>query len=79
MCGWALAHAKSGDATANAGYCGKSEARDEAFSTFAGGCSRTSFQRSPPNNAFALPFAICAAIFGGNCASQARYPAMMSP
>jgi hypothetical protein len=29
-------------------------------------------QRSPPNSAFALPLAICAAIFGGNCASQAR-------
>jgi len=29
-------------------------------------------QRSPPNRAFALPLAICAAIFGGNCASQVR-------
>jgi hypothetical protein len=29
-------------------------------------------QRSLPNNAFALPLAICAAIFGGNCVSQAR-------
>jgi hypothetical protein len=29
-------------------------------------------QRSPPNSARALPCAICAAIFGGNCASQAR-------
>ncbi|WP_426525288.1 DUF2252 domain-containing protein [Bradyrhizobium sp. McL0615] len=37
MCGWALAlaHAKSGDAAAIAGYCGKSEALDEAISTFA--------------------------------------------
>jgi len=29
-------------------------------------------QRSVPNRAFALPLAICAAIFGGNCASHAR-------
>ena len=29
-------------------------------------------QRSLPNSARALPCAICAAIFGGNCASQAR-------
>jgi hypothetical protein len=28
--------------------------------------------RSLPNNTRALPCAICAAIFGGNCASQAR-------
>ena len=37
MCGWALAlaHAKSGDAAAIAGYCGKSEALDEAIGTFA--------------------------------------------
>ena len=37
MCGWALAlaHAKSGDAAAIAGYCGKSDALDEAIGTFA--------------------------------------------
>jgi uncharacterized protein (DUF2252 family) len=37
MCGWALAlaHAKSGDAATIAGYCGKSEALDEAISRFA--------------------------------------------
>ena len=28
--------------------------------------------RSVPNSAFALPLAICAAIFGGSCASHAR-------
>jgi hypothetical protein len=37
LCGWALAlaHAKSGDAAAIAGYCGKSDALDEAISKFA--------------------------------------------
>ncbi|MGY3237529.1 MULTISPECIES: DUF2252 domain-containing protein [unclassified Bradyrhizobium] len=37
MCGWALAlaHAKSGDAAVIAGYCGKSEALDEAIGAFA--------------------------------------------
>jgi uncharacterized protein (DUF2252 family) len=37
MCGWALAlaHAKSGDAATIAGYCGKSEAIDEAVGKFA--------------------------------------------
>lgn len=37
MCGWALAlaHAKSGDAATIAGYCGKSEALDEAIGRFA--------------------------------------------
>jgi uncharacterized protein (DUF2252 family) len=37
MCGWALAlaHAKSGDAATIAGYCGKSDALDEAISKFA--------------------------------------------
>jgi Uncharacterized protein conserved in bacteria (DUF2252) len=37
MCGWALAlaHAKSGDAAAIAGYCGKSDALDEAIAKFA--------------------------------------------
>jgi uncharacterized protein (DUF2252 family) len=37
MCGWALAlaHAKSGDAATIAGYCGKSEALDEAICKFA--------------------------------------------
>jgi uncharacterized protein (DUF2252 family) len=37
LCGWALAlaHAKSGDAAAIAGYAGKSEALDEAMGTFA--------------------------------------------
>jgi uncharacterized protein (DUF2252 family) len=36
LCGWALAlaHAKSGDAAMIAGYCGKSEALDEAMATF---------------------------------------------
>jgi hypothetical protein len=29
-------------------------------------------QRSLPNSARALPWAICAAVFGGNCASHAR-------
>jgi uncharacterized protein (DUF2252 family) len=37
LCGWALAlaHAKSGDAAAIAGYCGKSTALDDAFAKFA--------------------------------------------
>ena len=37
MCGWALAlaHAKSGDAGRIAGYCGKSDALDEAIGKFA--------------------------------------------
>lgn len=37
LCGWALAraHAKAGDATAIAGYVGKSEALDEALGAFA--------------------------------------------
>jgi uncharacterized protein (DUF2252 family) len=37
MCGWALAlsHAKSGDAAMIAGYCGKSDALDEAIGQFA--------------------------------------------
>lgn len=37
MCGWALAlaHAKSGDAAAIAGYCGRSDALDEAIAEFA--------------------------------------------
>lgn len=37
LCGWALAlaHAKSGDAAAIAGYCGRSEALDEAIGRFA--------------------------------------------
>ena len=37
MCGWALAlaHAKSGDAAVIAGYCGKSDALDEAIAEFA--------------------------------------------
>jgi NAD(P)H-dependent flavin oxidoreductase YrpB (nitropropane dioxygenase family) len=37
MCGWALAlaHAKSGDAATIAGYCGRSEALDEAIAKFA--------------------------------------------
>jgi uncharacterized protein (DUF2252 family) len=37
LCGWALAlaHAKSGDAAMIAGYCGKSDALDEAIGTFA--------------------------------------------
>jgi uncharacterized protein (DUF2252 family) len=37
MCGWALAlaHAKSGDAATIAGYCGKSDALDNAISLFA--------------------------------------------
>jgi len=37
MCGWALAlaHAKGGDAAAIAGYCGKSDALDEAIGKFA--------------------------------------------
>jgi uncharacterized protein (DUF2252 family) len=37
LCGWALAlaHAKSGDAAAIAGYCGKSSALDDAISKFA--------------------------------------------
>jgi NAD(P)H-dependent flavin oxidoreductase YrpB (nitropropane dioxygenase family) len=36
LCGWglALAHAKSGDAASIAGYCGNSEALDEAIATF---------------------------------------------
>jgi hypothetical protein len=36
VCGWALAlaHAKSGDAAMIAGYCGKSDALDEAFAKF---------------------------------------------
>jgi hypothetical protein len=39
MCGWALAlaHAKSGDAAAIAGYCGKSDALDDAIGKFAVG------------------------------------------
>jgi len=37
LCGWALAlaHAKSGDAGMIAGYCGKSDALDDAFAKFA--------------------------------------------
>jgi uncharacterized protein (DUF2252 family) len=37
MCGWALAlaHAKSGDAATIAGYCGKSDALDDAIGKFA--------------------------------------------
>jgi Uncharacterized protein conserved in bacteria (DUF2252) len=37
MCGWALAlaHAKGGDAARIAGYCGKSDALDEAIGQFA--------------------------------------------
>jgi uncharacterized protein (DUF2252 family) len=37
LCGWALAlaHAKSGDAAMIAGYCGNSDALDEAFAKFA--------------------------------------------
>jgi uncharacterized protein (DUF2252 family) len=37
LCGWALAlaHAKSGDAAMIAGYCGKSDALDEAIGAFA--------------------------------------------
>jgi uncharacterized protein (DUF2252 family) len=37
LCGWALAlaHAKSGDPATIAGYCGKSDALDEAFGKFA--------------------------------------------
>jgi uncharacterized protein (DUF2252 family) len=37
MCGWALAlaHAKSGDAGTIAGYCGKSDALDDAIAKFA--------------------------------------------
>src|SRR5262249_36123294 len=37
LCGWALAlaHAKSGDAAMIAGYCGRSEALDEAMARFA--------------------------------------------
>jgi uncharacterized protein (DUF2252 family) len=37
VCGWALAlaHAKSGDAAMIAGYCGKSDALDDAFAKFA--------------------------------------------
>ena len=36
-CGWALAlaHAKSGNAAMIAGYCGKSDALDDAFARFA--------------------------------------------
>jgi hypothetical protein len=37
LCGWALAlaHAKSGDAAMLAGYCGRSDALDEAMASFA--------------------------------------------
>jgi hypothetical protein len=37
LCGWALAlaHAKSGDAAAIAGYCGKSATLDDAMAKFA--------------------------------------------
>ena len=37
LCGWALAlaHAKSGDAVMIAGYCGRSDALDEAIGKFA--------------------------------------------
>ena len=37
LCGWALAlaHAKSGDPAVIAGYCGKSEALDDAIAKFA--------------------------------------------
>jgi len=37
LCGWALAlaHAKSGDAAMIAGYCGKSDALDDALAKFA--------------------------------------------
>jgi Uncharacterized protein conserved in bacteria (DUF2252) len=37
LCGWALAlaHAKSGDPAMIAGYCGTSDALDEAIGTFA--------------------------------------------
>jgi len=37
LCGWALAlaHAKSGDPATIAGYCGKSDALDEAIAKFA--------------------------------------------
>jgi Uncharacterized protein conserved in bacteria (DUF2252) len=37
LCGWALAlaHAKSGDSAAIAGYCGRSDELDEAMAAFA--------------------------------------------
>ena len=37
VCGWALAlaHAKSGDVAMIAGYCGKSDALDDAITKFA--------------------------------------------
>jgi hypothetical protein len=46
LCGWALAlaHAKSGDPAVIAGYCGKSEALDEAISKFAMGYAKQTEQ-----------------------------------
>ena len=46
LCGWALAlaHAKSGDAAMIAGYCGKSDALDDAFAKFAISCARQTEQ-----------------------------------
>jgi uncharacterized protein (DUF2252 family) len=46
VCGWALAlaHAKSGDAAMIAGYCGKSDALDDAFAKFATSYARQTEQ-----------------------------------
>jgi uncharacterized protein (DUF2252 family) len=46
LCGWALAlaHAKSGDAAMIAGYCGKSDALDDAFAKFATSYARQTEQ-----------------------------------
>jgi uncharacterized protein (DUF2252 family) len=46
VCGWALAlaHAKSGDAAMIAGYCGKSDALDDAFGRFATAYARQTEQ-----------------------------------
>ena len=46
LCGWALAlaHAKSGDPAVIAGYCGKSDALDEAISKFAMGYAKQTEQ-----------------------------------
>ena len=35
LCGWALAHAKSGDPAMIAGYCGSSATLDDAIARFA--------------------------------------------
>ncbi|MGC1913683.1 MAG: DUF2252 domain-containing protein [Pseudolabrys sp.] len=46
LCGWALAlaHAKAGDAAMIAGYCGKSDALDDAFGKFATSYARQTEQ-----------------------------------